>query len=153
MIAGIRNVVLALFAPFTALAGPLWAAVTVSICERYKEGPKAMKTIFGGMGSFKLSTAVCVLLFPVASLLEPILPVALAVTLLVQGYACSYIAVEQVKSNKTAAGVAGIAGAVVHLVSLNAGLVVGIVGWLLLERTGKSAPADAVQAAPADKAA
>ena len=153
VIAGIRNVVLALFAPFTALAGPLWAAVTVSICERYKEGPKAMKTIFGGMGSFKLSTAVCVLLFPVASLLEPILPVALAVTLLVQGYACSYIAVEQVKSNKTAAGVAGIAGAVVHLVSLNAGLVVGIVGWLLLERTGKSAPADAVQAAPADKAA
>ena len=153
VIAGVRNVILALFAPFTALAGPLWAAVTVSICERYKEGPKAMKTIFGGMGSFKLSTAVCVLLFPVASLLEPILPVALAVTLLVQGYACSYIAVEQVKSNKTAAGVAGIAGAVVHLVSLNAGLVVGIVGWLLLERTGKSAPADAVQVAPADKAA
>lgn len=147
VIAGIRNVILALFAPFTALAGPLWAAVTVSICERYKEGPKAMKTIFGGMGSFKLSTAVCVLLFPVASLLEPILPVALAVTLLVQGYACSYIAVEQVKSDKTAAGVAGIAGAVVHLVSLNAGLVVGIVGWLLLERTGKRSEKAAVQAA------
>lgn len=146
VIAGIRNVILALFAPFTALAGPLWAAVTVSICERYKEGPKAMKTIFGGMGSFKLSTAVCVLLFPVASLLEPILPVALAVTLLVQGYACSYIAVEQVKSDKTAAGVAGIAGAVVHLVSLNAGLVVGIVGWLLLERTGKRSEKATVQA-------
>ena len=137
IIAGVRNVILALFAPFTALAGPLWAAVTVSICERYKEGPKAMKTIFGGMGSFKLSTAVCVLLLPVASLLEPILPVALAVTLLVQGYACAYIAVEQVKSDKTAAGVAGITGAVVHLVSLNAALVVGILGYLLLERTGK----------------
>ena len=109
----------------------------MSICERYKEGPKAMKTIFGGMGSFKLSTAVCVLLLPVASLLEPILPVALAVTLLVQGYACAYIAVEQVKSDKTAAGVAGITGAVVHLVSLNAALVVGILGYLLLERTGK----------------
>ena len=137
IIAGVRNVILALFAPFTALAGPLWAAVTVFICERYKEGPKAMKTIFGGMGSFKLSTAVCVLLLPVASLLEPILPVALAVTLLVQGYACAYIAVEQVKSDKTAAGVAGITGAVVHLVSLNAALVVGILGYLLLERTGK----------------
>ena len=137
IIAGVRNVIRALFAPFTALAGPLWAAVTVSICERYKEGPKAMKTIFGGMGSFKLSTAVCVLLLPVASLLEPILPVALAVTLLVQGYACAYIAVEQVKSDKTAAGVAGITGAVVHLVSLNAALVVGILGYLLLERTGK----------------
>ena len=137
VIAGARNVILSLFAPFTALAGPLWAAVTVSICERYKEGPRAMKSIFGGMGSFKLSTAVCVLLLPVASLLEPILPVALAVTLLVQGYACAYIAVEQVKADKTAAGVAGVTGAVVHLVSLNAALVVGILGYLLLERTGR----------------
>jgi hypothetical protein len=34
IIAGVRNLILSLFAPFTALAGPLWAAVTVSIGER-----------------------------------------------------------------------------------------------------------------------
>lgn len=133
IIAGARNLILALFAPFTALAGPLWAAVTVSIGERYKEGKKSMRTIFGGMGSFKLATAVCVLFMPVASLLEPILPVALAVTLVVQAFACSYIAIEQVKNDRTAAGTAGLTGATVYLASLNWALVVGILSYLLLE--------------------
>lgn len=133
IIAGVRNLILSLFAPFTPLAGPLWAAVTVSIGERYKEGKKSMKSIFGGLGSFKLSTAVCVLLLPLASLLEPILPVALATTLVVQGFACSYIAIEQVKNDRTAAGVAGITGAAVHLVSLNWALVIGILSFLFFE--------------------
>ncbi|NLL39790.1 MAG: hypothetical protein GX254_09435 [Clostridiales bacterium] len=138
VIAGVRNLILSLFAPFTPLAGPLWAAVTVSIGERYKEGKESMKSIFGGLGSFKLSTAVCVLLLPLASLLEPILPVALASTLVVQGFACSYIAVEQVKNDRTAAGIAGITGAIVHLVSLNWALVIGILSFLFLEGgTGK----------------
>ncbi len=137
VIAGVRNILLALFAPFTALAGPLWAAVTVSISERYKEGPKAMKTIFGGMGSFKISTAICILLLPAATLLKPILPVALAITLLVQGYACSYIAVEQVKHDKVAAGIAGMTGSVIYLASLNWGLAFGVISYLLLESGAK----------------
>jgi hypothetical protein len=132
VISGIRNLILALFAPFTALAGPLWAAVTVSIGERYKEG-KDMKSLYGGLGSFKLATAVCVLLMPMATLLKPILPVALACTLVVQGFACSYIAFEQVKEDKVAAGTAGLTGAVIYLADLNWGLVVGIAGYLFLE--------------------
>ncbi|MCD8254515.1 MAG: cytidylate kinase family protein [Oscillospiraceae bacterium] len=137
VIARIRNLILSLFAPFTALAGPLWAAVTVSTCARYKEGPKAMKTIYGGMGSFKIAGAICILLMPCATLLEPILPVALAMTLLVQGFACSYIAIDQVKTDRISAGVAGVTGAVVYIVSLNAGLVVGILGYILLEHMPK----------------
>lgn len=132
VISGVRNLLLSLFAPFTALAGPLWAAVTVSIGERYKDG-KEMKSLFGGLGSFKLATAVCVLLMPMATLLKPILPVALACTLVVQGFACSYIAFEQIKEDKVAAGVAGMTGAVVYLASTSWGLVVGIAGYLLLE--------------------
>lgn len=133
VIAGVRNLILSLLAPFTPLAGPLWAAVTVSIGERYKEGRESMKSIFGGLGSFKLSTAVCVLLLPLASLLEPILPVALATTLVVQGFACSYIAVEQVKNDRIAAGVAGITGAVAHLANLNWALAIGILSYLFFE--------------------
>lgn len=133
VIAGIRNMLLALFAPFTGLAGPLWTAVTVSIGERYKEGKKSMKSIFGGMGSFKLATAVCVLFMPIASLLEPILPVALATTLVVQGFACSYIAFDQVKDDKAAAGTAGMTGAVVYIASLNWGIAIGILSYFFLE--------------------
>jgi hypothetical protein len=132
VIAGIRNLILSLVSPFTALAGPLWAAVTVSIGERYKES-KDMKSLFGGLGAFKLSTAICVCLLPIATFLQPILPVALACTLVVQGFACSYIAFEQVKDDKAAAGVAGMTGAVVYLADLNWGLIVGIFGFLTLE--------------------
>jgi hypothetical protein len=133
IITGVRNLILALFTPFTALAGPLWAAVTVSIGERYKEGKDSMRSFYGGVGSFKLSTAICVLLMPVASFLQPILPVALAVTLVVQGFACSYIAIEQVKNDKNAAGTAGMTGATVYLASLNWALLVGIASYLILE--------------------
>lgn len=79
IISGVRNLALALFAPFVPLAGPLWAAVSVSIGERYKEGKEAMQSIFSGMGTFKLFTATFVLFLPVTSLCEPVLPIALAV--------------------------------------------------------------------------
>lgn len=133
IITGIRNLILALFCPFTALAGPLWAAVTVSIGERYKEGKDSMKTLLGGLGSFKLSTAICVLILPLTGLLQPILPVALAVTLVVQAYACSYIAIEQVKDDRAAAGTAGITGATVFIASLNWALVVGLLSYIIIE--------------------
>ncbi len=133
IITGLRNLILGLFAPFTPLAGPLWAAVTVSIGERYKEGKDSMKSLFGGVGAFKLSTAICVLLMPVASFLQPVLPIALAVTLVVQGFACSYIAVEQIRGDRNAAGTAGMTGAVVYLAGLNWALAVGILAYLLLE--------------------
>ncbi len=133
IITGVRNLILAIFCPFTALAGPLWAAVTVSIGERYKEGKESMKSLFGGLGSFKLSTALCVLILPLTGLLQPVLPVALAVTLVVQAYACSYIAIEQVKDDRSAAGTAGITGATVYIASLNWALVVGILSYILIE--------------------
>ncbi|MDR0813524.1 MAG: hypothetical protein LBO63_05950 [Oscillospiraceae bacterium] len=133
VIAGIRNLILALIAPFTGLAGPLWAAVTVSIGERYKEGRSSMKSLLGGVGSFKLSTAICVLIMPLASFLGPILPVALACTLVVQGFACSYIAIAQVKDNKVPAGIAGLTGAVVYFADMNWGLLVGVAGYLFME--------------------
>lgn len=133
VITGVRNLLLALFCPFTALAGPLWAAVTVSVGEHYKDSHHAMKSIYGGMGSFKLSAAVCVLLLPVTSLLEPVLPVALAVTLAVQGFACSYMAFEQIQGDRAAAGTAGLTGAVMYFAGSGWGLAAGVAGWLLLE--------------------
>jgi len=123
VIAGIRNLILALFAPFAPLAGPLWAAVSVSVCERYKEGPKAMQSIYSGMGTFKLFTAFFVLLLPVASICGPVLPIAYTITLLVQCIACSYIAIELVGKDKTAAGIAGLTASLI--------VVTGSVGWAM----------------------
>ena len=126
IIAGIRNMILAFLCPFVNLAGPLWAAVSVSVGERYKDG-KSMKTLYGGMGTFKLSTAVCVFFLPVACLCKPILPVALAITLAVQGFACSYIAIDQAKSDRVTAGIAGVIGAIIFILGLNEGLIIGLI--------------------------
>ncbi len=133
VISGIRNLILALFVPFPPMAGPLWAAVTVSIGERYKEGKESMKSLYSGLGAFKLATTFFVLFLPIATLLTPILPVALACTLVIQGFACAYIAIDQVKNDKIAAGVAGLTGAIIYLVNLNWGLAVGIVSFITLE--------------------
>lgn len=140
LITGARNLVIALTGPFPPLNGPLWAAISIAICERYKEGRKAVDSIFGAMGSFRLSAAVCVTLMPVASLCRPVLPIALALTLLVQGFACSYIALEMVR-DKTSAGIAGVMAAVVAFKGINWGLAVGVFLYLLLaalERTPKN---------------
>ena len=133
VVAGIRNLVLALFVPFVPLAGPLWAAVSVAIGERFKGGKNGMQSIFSGMGTFKLSTAFFVLLLPVASLCRPVLPIALAITLLVQGVACSYIAIDQVSKDKTAAGIAGVTGAIVFTSEVGYGILVGLILCIILE--------------------
>ena len=38
------------------MCGPLWAAMQVVVCERYKHGPAAMESINGGAGSFRFGT-------------------------------------------------------------------------------------------------
>ena len=37
LISGLRNLILAIIAPFPPLAGPLWVGMTVSVAMRYKE--------------------------------------------------------------------------------------------------------------------
>lgn len=133
IITGIRNLIIGLSCPFTPLNGPLWAAVSVAISERYKEGKSAVDTIFGGMGSFRISAAICVTLMPVASLCKPVLPIALGLTLLVQGFACSYIAIDMLKSSKTSAGIAGVMGAVIAMKGVTWGLAIGLLLYLILE--------------------
>ena len=60
LISGLRNLLLAIFAPFPPLAGPLWIGMTVSVAMRYKEGKKAMKSLIGGMSSFRMATFISV---------------------------------------------------------------------------------------------
>lgn len=40
VISGIRNVAMALCCPYTQTCGPLWAAVTAAVSQRYKGGPQ-----------------------------------------------------------------------------------------------------------------
>lgn len=111
LIFGGRNSLMAVFGPDVAMCGPLWAAMHVVILERYREGRKVMDSVFGGSGSFRWGTNTGLLLMPIVSLVQPILGVALALTLLVQGYVSVRIGVMSARSQRDL-GIAGIVGAV-----------------------------------------
>lgn len=130
LVSGIRNLVQAGICPYVPLCGPLWAAVTAAVAERYKQGRDSMDSIFSGVGTFRWMTFLCVALVPVASFVKPILPAALATTLIVQGYVCGRIAMDEVESS-TDKGIATVMAAVLALKGASWGLLVGILLYLV----------------------
>ncbi|MGI6098019.1 MAG: hypothetical protein ACOYBM_07960 [Dethiobacteria bacterium] len=138
LLSGIRNIIEGLINPYVPLCGPLWAAVTAAVAERYKEGRQAMDSIFGGVGTFRVMSLVGVILMPIVSLLQPALPIALSLTLLVQGYVCTRIAMDIAQTTEQK-GIAGVAGAVLAIKGAAWGLAVGIILHLLIgSRKGKA---------------
>lgn len=107
LVSGIRNVILAIFAPFPPLAGPLWVGMTVSVSMRYEEGKKAMKSLLGGMASFRIATFLSVICVPVVTFFKPLFPVGSSITLLFQAFVCARIGMEYCKTSvdKMIAGV------------------------------------------------
>ena len=131
IIFGGRNGIMSFIGPDITMCGPLWAAMHVVIVERYKQGKKAMHSIIGGSGSFRWGTNSGLLLLPIVSLVKPILGVALALTLIIQGFVSVRIGVLESKSQKDL-GIAGVIAAV--LVAKGAGwaFAVGILLVFLL---------------------
>lgn len=132
LLCAIRNVIEGVLATTPTLAGPLWAAMTVAVTERYKLGRKAMDSIFGGAGSFNIMKFLSCLILPLVAIFKPALPVALSLTLLIQAFACGYIAMGLVRNN-TDRGLAAVIGAALAVAGPAKGLAIGIVLCLALE--------------------
>ncbi len=126
MIVGIRNIAMSMLGPDITMCGPMWAAMQVVSCERYKQGRDAMDSLFGGLASFRLGTFTGYFLTPIVTLVKPILPIALSLTMLVQGYVAVRVGIMKARTYNDL-GVAGIVAAV--LISRDAGfaLAVGVV--------------------------
>jgi hypothetical protein len=135
ILCGVRNLIEGTFAPTVTLAGPLWTAMTVAIAERYKQGRQAMDSIFGGAGTFNIMKFICVMYLPLVAIFKPILPIAIALTIMVQGFACFYIAMEMVKTNEER-GVAGVIGAILAVAGATYGLAAGIILWFVVLKFG-----------------
>lgn len=131
MIVGIRNFTMSMLGPDITMCGPLWAAMQVVTCERYKKGRDAMDSLYGGVASFRLGTFTGYFLAPIVTLVKPILPIALSLTMLVQGYVAVRVGVLKARTFNDL-GIAGIVAAV--LISRSAGyaLAVGVVLCLLI---------------------
>ncbi len=131
LIFGGRNTIMSIFGPDIVMAGPLWAAMQVVVIERYKEGKSAMHSLFGGSGSFRWGTNSGLLLLPIVSLVEPILGIALSLTLLIQGFVSVRIGIIESRSNRDL-GIAGIIGAVLVSRGATWAFAVGIILTLLV---------------------
>jgi len=111
IIFGARNIIMSVFGPDISMCGPLWAAMQVVICERYKHGPEAMESVNGGAGSFRWGTWTGYFLSPILATVRPILGVGLASTMLIQGYVSVRVGILKARSFNDL-GIAGVAGAI-----------------------------------------
>ncbi|QJD60613.1 xanthine/uracil/vitamin C permease [Pseudomonas sp. gcc21] len=134
IVTAIRNGLHAFFAPYPGLAGPIWTAVAATMAERYKYGRKAMDSIYSGAGTFWITGFLALFMLPLVSFFQPVLPIALSLTLILTGYICLMVGFEQLNNN-TERGVAGTMGVVLAVYGAGWGLAAGAVLYLLVERT------------------
>lgn len=132
---GGRNMIMSIIGPDFAMCGPLWAAMHVVIVERYKQGKRAMTTVFGGAGSFRWGTNCGLLLLPIVTFVEPILAVGLALTLIIQGFVSVRVGIMEAKNQKDL-GIAGVTAGVLAIQGAGWGFAAGILLLLIIYGTG-----------------
>jgi hypothetical protein len=82
-----------------------------------------MDSLFGGLASFRLGTFTGYFLAPIVTLVRPILPIALSLTMLVQGFVAVRVGVLKARTFNDL-GIGGIVAAV--LISRGAGFAIGV---------------------------
>ena len=98
MATGIRNILMGIVAPFFATQGVLWTGIQVVLLKRWSQGRDKLDSIFDSIGSFyAFGLPFLFILLPLVTLLEPLLPLALAVTLVLTAFACATLALSLVE--------------------------------------------------------
>lgn len=98
MATGIRNILMGIVAPFFATQGVLWACIQVVLLKSWAQGRDKLDSIFDSIGSFyAFGLPILFILLPLVTLLEPLLPLALAVTLVLTAFACATLALSLVQ--------------------------------------------------------
>lgn len=136
IVTGIRNGVLAFFAPWPGLAGPIWTAAHATLAERYALGRKSMDSIYSGGGTFWWTGLAAIFILPLVTLFRPVLPIALSLTLLLTAYICIMVGIEQLKTSAER-GVAGIVAVTLAMPAAQStvyAIAIGIVLYILIER-------------------
>lgn len=126
MLFGVRNTIMSIIGPDACMCGPLWAAMHVVMVERFKQGRKAMQSIFGGTFSFRIGCQTGIMLLPIVTLVQPILPVALALTLVIQGFVSVRVGIMEAK-NQRDLGIAGVIAAILAIQGATWGFAAGII--------------------------
>ena len=128
----IRNAVMGVAAPFFPTQGAVWTGVHVIIVQRWKQGPQAVESLHSGLASYYLmGIPFMFFLLPLMTALEPLLNIALSLTLILTGFACAYIAMSIPKEN-TSRGTVVLIGVCLAFFEPWIGLLTGILATLAL---------------------
>lgn len=133
----IRNFIMAVLVPFFPTQGVLWAGAQVIVIERWKDGKEKVESLFSGISAFYYyGIPIAFFLLPVVTFLRPFMPLALMLTLLLTGIACSKLAWKITSGNADKIIMLGVA---LLLTFFNpwVGLLIGGVSCLLLATTIK----------------
>ncbi|MBJ6978382.1 MULTISPECIES: hypothetical protein [unclassified Luteimonas] len=144
LVLAVRNAASGLFAPLFPTQGALWAGVHVVVVSRWRQGPKAMRDLHSGLISYyMMGLPVIYFLLPLLTGLQPLLGVALAITLVTTGFACAYIGMGIARTNAER-GSAVLGGVALSLFDPWIALAAAVACWWLLvgrePRTAASAP-------------
>lgn len=136
-ICGIRNLLLGLFAPYPALAGPLSAPYCVATYQRYKQdGRQGMDSIYDGSGTNIIFTGIGMFIYPVYEAAAAASGAILVVVLCIQGFVCAQI-FHDLCRDKTDQGVAGMIAGFILARGGGVGLIAGSVLYLLIADNDK----------------
>lgn len=132
VICGIRNLMLALFAPYPALAGPMSAPYCVATYARYKQsGRQGMDSIYDGSGTNLIFTVIGLFVYPLYEASLAASAALLVVVLCIQGWLCAVIAFDLVRDEMDK-GMAGMIAGFVLARGGGVGFVVGVIFYLLM---------------------
>lgn len=128
----IRNALMGLFAPFFPTQGSLWTGVHVIIVNRWAEGRDKVDSLYSGISSYYFfGLPLLYLALPVVTGLQPLMPIALALTLVLTGFACAYVAMN-LPRNQIERGVVLLGGAALAIFPAWLGLAIAIAVTFLL---------------------
>ena len=132
LVSFLRNAIMALFAPWVPMCGPLWASGLLTITERYKRGYKTMRSYWGGVCTFRASTVIAVMILPLVTLIRPAFAIFFGITMAVQCFACGNIGMRMATTTNER-GIACVMAAVLACKTPGWALLAGVVLWLLIE--------------------
>ena len=111
IVCAIRNFILATFGPYLPLAGPQWTGGQALVVNRYKNAtPQEEPSYWGGATSLFWGMSIGLAIHPIVQFILPAKDIGFALTLLIQGYLCIYLAFAMCQNNLQR-GIAGIMGA------------------------------------------
>lgn len=132
VICGIRNLLLGLFAPYPAMAGPLSAPYCVATYQRYKQdGRQGMDSIYDGSGTNLLFTVFGMFVYPLYEAAAAASGALLVVVLCIQGFVCTQICFD-LAHDKIDQGIAGMLAGFMLARGGGVGLIAGVILYFII---------------------